>query len=101
MKLIYCTCNVSVLGALVKRIDELGIESYQIIEQVLAKNSKGDSRLNTAVWPGYNSSIVMQIPNHSKATAVMEAIREFNKSAFNDNELVTAALLPMEDFCCD
>ena len=101
MKLIYCTCNVSVLDAFVKRIDELGVDSYQIIEQVLAKSTKGDNRFNTPVWPGFNSSVVMQIADEQKAKTIMSAIREFNQKAFNDNELVIAAMLPMDDFCYD
>lgn len=101
MKLIYCTCNVSILDALVKKVDEIGVDSYQIIEKVLAKNEKGDSRLDTAVWPGYNSAVIMQIQDETKAKAIMETIREFNKSAFNENELVIAGLLSTNDFCCD
>lgn len=89
------TCNVSILDALAKKIDEVGVDNYQIVEQVLAKHAKVEDRLNTAVWPGYNSAIVMQIPNNTKAAEVMEAIREFNKLASNDNELVTAALPPI------
>jgi hypothetical protein len=89
------TCNVSILDALIKKkINALGVDNYQ----VLVKNAKGYNGLNNAVWPGYNLAIVMQIPNNTKAAEVMEAIREFNKLAFNDNEQVTAALPPMEDY---
>ncbi|HZJ74790.1 MAG TPA: hypothetical protein VFC87_08295 [Perlabentimonas sp.] len=101
MKTIYCTCNVSVLEALVKKINQYHVDSYQIIEQVMAHNSVGDNRLNTAVWPGYNSSIIMQITDTQNATQVMNAIREFNKNAFNQNELVIATMWTVDDFCCD
>ena len=37
MKLIYCTCNVSMLETLVEVIEEEKISEYQIVEQVLAK----------------------------------------------------------------
>jgi hypothetical protein len=43
----------------------------------------------------------MQIADEQKAKTIMSAIREFNQKAFNDNELVIAAMLAMDDFCCD
>lgn len=101
MKLIYCTCNVSVIEPLLKIIDDIGVENYQVIEQVTAKNQKGDDRLNTPVWPGYNSAIIMQIPNNEMASLAMDKIREFNKNAFNNSELVIACTWTMDDFCFD
>ena len=101
MKTVYCTCNVSVLEALITLIDKLNIQSYQVIEQVTAKGYKGDNRLNNPVWPGYNSAVIMQIPDDEKAQELMSVIRKFNKNAFNDNELVTACAWTMDDFCFD
>jgi len=101
MKIIYCTCNVSVLDPLLKHFDSLNVESYQVIEQVTAKNIKGDNRFNTSVWPGYNSAVIMQFTDDSKAKEVMESIKEFNGRAFNDNELVIACSWTLDDFCSE
>jgi hypothetical protein len=101
MKLIYCTCNVSVLEPLLGVIQEIGLENYQVVEQVTAKNRIGDDRLNTPVWPGYNSSVVMQITDDNVAESVMARIRQFNKNAFNTSELVIACMLNMDDYCFD
>lgn len=101
MKLIYCTCNVSVLEPLLKAIEEVGVESYQVVEQLTAKNRIGDDRLNTSVWPGYNSAIFMQIPDVQQANIIMDRIRLFNKNAFNSSELVVACMWTMDDFCFD
>lgn len=101
MKLIYCTCNVSVLEPLLKAIEEVGVESYQVVEQLTAKNRIGDDRLNTPVWPGYNSSLIMQITDDHMAEIVMARIRQFNKNAFNTSELVTACMFTMDDYCFD
>lgn len=101
MKLIYCTCNVSVIEPLLRVIEEIGVESYQVIEQVIAKNRIGDDRLNTPVWPGYNSSLIMQITDDQMAANVMARIKQFNKNAFNTSELVTACMVTMDDYCFD
>ena len=100
MKTIYCTCNVSVLEALLENFSKYQIDSFQVFEQALAYNSVGDNRLNTAVWPGYNSSIFMQFSDDKNAAQVMSSIREFNKNAFNENELVIATMWTVDDFCC-
>ena len=101
MKMIYITCNVSVREPLVKVLEENNIKDYQIIEQVTAKSIKGDPRFNTAVWPGYNSAILMQFSDDDKAKEIMQVLREFNSKAFNDNELITACSWSVDDYFYD
>ena len=98
MKMIYVTCNVSVREPLINMLEGHSITDYQIIEQVPAKNIKGDPRLNTAVWPSHNSSIFMQFSDDEDAKETMQLIRGFNKEAFNDNELVTACMWTIDDY---
>lgn len=98
MKMIYITCNVSVREPLLKMLEENNIKDYQIIEQVPAKSVKGDPRLNTAVWPGYNSAILIQFSDDEKAKTMMQKIKDFNQKAFNDNELVTACSWTLDDY---
>jgi len=98
MKMIYVTCNVSVREPLIAMLEDHSITDYQIIEQVPAKNVKGEPRLNTAVWPSHNSSIFMQFSDDDDAKEIMQLIRDFNKEAFNDNELVTACMWTIEDY---
>ncbi len=98
MKMIYVTCNVSVREPLLKMLEEHDISDYQIIEQVPAKNVKGEPRLNTAVWPSHNSSLFMQFSDEDRAKKVMKLIRDFNKAAYNDNELVTACMWTLDDY---
>lgn len=101
MKMIYCTCNVAVLEPLLKMLDENNVRDFQVVEQVTAKNKKGDHRFNNPVWPGYNSTVFIQITEDEKAKLVMQKIREFNRNAFNDNELVTACMWTIEDYFFD
>jgi hypothetical protein len=74
------------------------INDYQIIEEVPAKNVKGDPRLNTAVWPSHNSAIFMQFSDDERAKEMMQLIKDFNKDAYNDNELVTACMWTLDDY---
>lgn len=88
MKFIYITCNVSMLEAITQLLDETKFTDYQVIEQVTAKSSYSSPRLNTAVWPGYNSSVFIQESDPGKVSSLMEAINKMNQSAFNNGELV-------------
>ncbi len=101
MKMIYCTCNVSVSEAFVKMLEENEVKDYQIIDLVKAKSVKGEPRLNNPVWPGHNTSIWMQFSNDKKAGEIMKLIREFNSRAFNENELVTACMWSLDDYLYD
>ena len=96
--MIYVTCNVSVREPLINMLEDNSITDYQIIEEVPAKNVKGSPRLNTAVWPSHNSSIFMQFSDDEDAKEVMQLIRNFNKEAYNDDELVTACMWTIEDY---
>ncbi|OFX22023.1 MAG: hypothetical protein A2041_13555 [Bacteroidetes bacterium GWA2_31_9b] len=98
MKMIYVTCNVSVREPLLKMLEQNDIKDYQVIEQLIAKNIKGDPRFDTAVWPGYNSAVLMQFSNDEQAKEIMQKIREFNGRAFNENELVTACSWTIDDY---
>ena len=95
--MIYCTCNVSVLEPLLKALDEIEIDNYQVIEQLTAKNMKGSHRFNTPVWPGYNSAVIIQSASEEKSIQIMDRIRSFNQKAFNDNELVIACRWTLDD----
>ncbi len=98
MKFIYCTCNISMKNRVLKTLEARGVHDYQIVDEVAAKPLQGTPRLNTAVWPGYNTTIHMQFSDDNKAAAVMETLREFNKEAKTETELITACSLPMDDY---
>lgn len=98
MKMVYITCNVSVREQVTDLLEAQNIRDYQMIEEMTAKNKIGPPRFNNAVWPGYNSAFLIQISEEEKARDLMEALREFNRNAFNKEELVVAAVWPMEDY---
>jgi len=79
-------------------LEENSIKDYQLVEQVIAKSVKGEPRFNTSVWPGYNCSVFMQFSNDNRAKEIMIKIKDFNKNAYNENELVTACSWTLDDY---
>lgn len=88
MEFIYITCNVSMLEAITNLLDEEKFTDYQVIEQVTAKSNYSLPRLNTAVWPSYNSTIFIQESDTEKVSVFIDKIKEMNQSAFNNGELI-------------
>ncbi|MBU1370812.1 MAG: hypothetical protein KJ578_10730 [Bacteroidetes bacterium] len=101
MKMIYCSCNISVLEQVVEIIDSFQIKDYQIFDQVLSRNRLADPRLNTAVWPGYNASLILQVREQEKANQLMQKLRDFNRSAANVSEVLTACSWTIDDYIYD
>lgn len=100
MKMIYCTCNVSVVDTIIETLESLDILDYQVFNHVNVKNVKGDPRLNTPVWPGYNAAIFMQISDDEKVKSVIGILKEYNKNRFDD-ELVTVCTWTIESYFYD
>ncbi len=101
MKIVYCTCNVSVLESLQELLNRLEVKNFQIIDRVLANSKLGDNRFDTAVWPGYNVAVFVQCQSNELAQELMSSIKEFNTNAFNHNELIMAVTWTADDFCID
>ena len=96
MKFIYITTNVSMLEAMTELLDEMKFTDYQVIEQVTAKSQYGVPRLNTAIWPGYNSSILVQETDSEKVAALIDEINKRNAAAYNNGELIEAFVWNVE-----
>ncbi|MEA1874277.1 MAG: hypothetical protein U9N51_07620 [Bacteroidota bacterium] len=101
MKCIYCTFNVTIQETLLKKITTEGIKSYQLFENVKAKPAFGNPRLDTAVWPGYNSSLFMQFDDENQAKKLMHELKIMNKNATSPKELITACMLPIDAYFND
>lgn len=92
MKFIYMTCNISMVEIIWDLLDEMEISNYQTIEPVTAKSNYAEPRLNTAVWPGYNASVLVQESDSEKAASLIKEINAINDKAFNTGELIAAHL---------
>lgn len=101
MKIIYITCDVTVLEPLLKILDDQQVGSYQVIEQVTARNIKGAPRFNTPVWPGYNSAIFIQVREEEKVGHMIQCLKDFNKEMINEDELITVCCWTMDEYFFD
>lgn len=101
MKLIYVTCNISVQEKVLNALEKLKVKDFQIIDEVKAKPVIGNPRLNNAVWPGFNTSIMVQIRDNIKAESIMKNLKELNQNVITKDELITASSIPMDDYFFD
>ena len=87
------------LDRVTELIEENQITDYQITDKVIAKSLIGDPRLDTAVWPGYNVIITMQIADNAKVENIIHSFKELNKqNASGQDELITVCGWDMNTF---
>ncbi len=101
MKMIYISCDVTVVEELIELLESTKIENYQVIEKITAKSQNGVPRFNNAVWPGYNSAIFIQIDNEQKSLDLIVKLREFNKKIINQDELLTVCSWNLDEYFND
>lgn len=78
------------------------VNDYQVADKIIAKNIKGDPRFDTAVWPGYNVTITMQITDDSKSDMILEILRKYNKeNTASTDELLTVCSWKMDNYFFD
>ncbi|HOE91405.1 MAG TPA: hypothetical protein PL063_07715 [Candidatus Cloacimonadota bacterium] len=87
MKMMNITCNISSVNHLIQIMEREQINFYQLFNEVCGKLPKGEPRLNNPVWPGLNNSVFLTC-TEKQCESIKEAIKMFNKMAYNDNELI-------------
>lgn len=97
MRFIYITCNVSMQEQMESLLRELKISVYQVIPKALAESNFDIPHKDTAVWPGFNTCLLVQEADVTKSDALLERIREMNAQAYNNSELVAAYLWSVDD----
>ena len=90
MKFTYITCNISMLEQMEQLLKELEIQVYQVIPKALAESHFDIPHKDTAVWPGFNASLMVQEEVPAKSEALMKRIEEMNHTAYNNSELIAA-----------
>ena len=102
MKFIFCTCNVSMLERVTNLLEASEVNDYQVADKIIARSVKGDPRFDTAVWPGFNVIITMQITDNEKAAVIIDRLRTSNKeNAVNIDELLTVCSWEMDNYFFD
>jgi hypothetical protein len=89
--------NISRLNPFVEILKKNEFKSYQIFENVTGRQFTGSPRMNTAVWPGYNSVVNVQCEKRQK-DALIKEIQIMNSQIINESERIMAAVFPCEDF---
>lgn len=95
MQFIYITCNVSKQEPLRLLLNDLGFSEYQVIEKLTARSQWGEPREDTAVWPGFNISVLIQEPDPAKVDRLFVELSKLNGEAITDNELINAHVWPI------
>lgn len=87
---------------LVNLLDTNHVTDYQINEKVIARGRTGSPRFDNPVWPGYNISITMQFDDDDSAAAVIDILRDFNKTISSSrDELITVCSWKMDNYIID
>jgi hypothetical protein len=83
-------------------LETINVNDYQVVDKVIARSVKGDPRLDTAVWPGYNVIITMQITDPMKARMIVNILRKMNTDNYsNPDEMITVCSWEMEEYFFD
>jgi hypothetical protein len=87
MKMIYLTLNISELDEMLELLNKNKIGQYQIYDKVCAGNKDGIPRMNNAVWPGYNATVIIQADD-AEESLIADMIKQFNHQTDNPNEKI-------------
>ncbi len=90
MKIIYLIVNVSQLDIILETIKQIGLKDYQVSEQVLSSSSDADPRMNTSVWPGYSSGVLIQCSDDEQKQHLFSEIQKHNTECINQDKRIKA-----------
>jgi hypothetical protein len=98
MKIIYIVLNVSCLESFMQLLHAHLVKNFQIIEKAQSVAVLGQPRMDTSVWPGYSSCVVIQEQNNAVVEAVLSEVRKHNKNRLNDDEAMQAFVWGAESY---
>ncbi|HPG72803.1 MAG TPA: hypothetical protein PLM49_00820 [Bacteroidales bacterium] len=98
MKAVYISCNVSTTHIVTEILDNASVAGYQIFDNVAVRLPLGNHRMNNAVWPGYNNVVFVQAIDDAAAATLIEALKEYNRNAFNKDELISVSVWNVDAF---
>jgi len=98
MKAIYISCNVSTTHIITAILDDASVNGYQIFDNVAARLPLGNHRMNNTVWPGYNNVIFVQGIDDAAAAGLIEALKQYNRNAFNKDELIGVSVSGIDEY---
>ena len=90
MKMIYLSCNISLLEDVLDIAKTVELHDFQVLPHVLFSGSNEEPRMDSPVWPGHNASLLFQINDEEKAAQLFDKVREFNQKTINSSEQIKA-----------
>lgn len=94
MKLILFVYNAPLEVEIMEGLSAAGINYYTKWEKVLGTGKSSDPRLDTNVWPGYNSALLIYCEDQCMAN-IKETIKEIKKKMPKGS--VSAYVWPLEE----
>lgn len=89
------------MNDLIHLFEEKKLDNFHILREVTGRMLNCELRLNTAVHPGYQAALFTLVKNREKIAAVLESIREYNRSNETACEKVHALTWKVEDWIYD
>lgn len=88
MKIIYSCINVSFLNDYLETLQTKGFKEYQVFEQVLTMTMKSNPRMNTSVWPGYSSVVIIQCFQDNMLKSFFNLVESWNNEKTMESEKI-------------
>jgi nitrogen regulatory protein PII len=80
MKMVLLNYYVSMHAEVIELLAGAGVNTFTRIPEVQGRTSSGETRENTHVWPGTNSTLFAVVGDDS-ADALIRRVEEFNEHA--------------------
>lgn len=97
MKINYLSFNISELEEIEDLLIQNEINQFQVIDRVLARSKSGTPRMDTSVWPGYNSVIIVQ-SSLDETEKLHKLVVDFNNNTINPDERIIFCSLSLDKY---
>jgi len=77
MQIIFISYKESINSFVMDMLKSLDLSSYTKWPQVQDTPYKGRPRFGTHIWPGYNSGLLVPVPEE-KVTSLVDKVKEYN-----------------------
>ncbi len=94
MKAILIFYHVEYHEDLMVILEKTGIKCYSKLERVLGKGKHSEPHLDTSVWPGFNSALIIGIEEQEKREKFLEELKKY--SDYHQGKGIAVFVLPLE-----
>ncbi|HEC68253.1 MAG TPA: transcriptional regulator [Candidatus Desulfofervidus auxilii] len=94
MKAILIFYHVEYDEDLMAILEKTGIKCYSKLERVLGKGKHSEPRLDTSVWPGFNSALIIATEEEEKREKFLEELKKYTNKLKGKG--ICVFVLPLE-----